>query len=102
MAESRNYQMQMIYRELNKKSKNGCKKPATTCDITTWVKDLMNAHITIVNILLFFFLNVGYKNGSSHDQLKKLFLNNIGRKGEKNWKEVTQFNCQKLYVRSEM
>ena len=102
MAESRNYKMQMIYRELNKKSKNGCKKPATTCDITTRVKDLMNAHITIVNILLFFFLNVGYKNGSTHDQLKKLFLNNIGRKGEKNWKEVTQFNCQKLYVRSEM
>ena len=102
MAESRNYKMQMIYRELNKKSKNGYKKPATTCDITTWVKDLMNAHITIVNILLFFFLNVGYKNGSTHDQLKKLFLNNIGRKGEKNWKEVTQFNCQKLYVRSEM
>ena len=53
----------MIYRELNKKSKNGCKKPATTCDITTWVKDLMNAHITIVNILLFFFLNVRYENG---------------------------------------
>ena len=54
----------MIYRELNKKSKNGCKKPATTCDITTRVKDLMNAHITIVNILLFFFLNVRYENGS--------------------------------------
>ena len=100
MAESRNYKMQMIYRELNKKSENGCKKPATTCDLKTWVKDLMNAHITIANVLLFFFLNVGYENGST--QLTKLFLNNIGRKGEKNWKEVNQFNCQKLYIRSEM
>ena len=57
----------------------GAKSQLQHCDITTWVKDLMNAHITIVNVLLFFFLNVGCKNGST--QLKKLFLNNIGRKG---------------------
>ena len=91
--------MQIIYRG-NKKSKKECKKPATTCDITTWVKDPMNAHTLIDNVLLFFFLNVSCKNGST--QLKKLFLNNTGRKGEKDWREVTQVNCQKLYVCSEM
>ena len=37
MAESRNYKMQIIYRGWNKKSKKGCKKPAsTTGDITPW------------------------------------------------------------------
>ena len=56
---------------------------------------------TIVNVLLFSFLNVGGENGST--QLKKLFLiNNTGRKGEKDWREVTQVKCQKLYIRSEM
>ena len=50
---------------------------------------------TIVNVLLFFFLNVGCENGST--QLKKLFLNNIWRKEEKNQREVTLVKCHKLY-----
>ena len=67
---------------------------STTCDITTWVKDLMNAHILLSTFFsLFFFLNVGCENGST--QLKKLFLNNIGRKEEKN----QRVKCHKLQSR---
>ena len=49
MAESRNYKMQIIYRGRKKNPKKGTKlKPATMCDIiTTWVKDLMNAHVQL-------------------------------------------------------
>ena len=69
---------------------------STTCDITTWVNDLMNALILLATFFsLFFFLNVGCENGST--QLKKLFLNNIGRKEEKNQREVTLVKCHKLW-----
>ena len=48
----------------------------------------------MINVLLFFFPNVGRENGST--QLKNLFLNNIGRKEEKNRLQVTQLKCHRL------
>lgn len=79
MPESRNYKMQIIYRG-NKKSKKECKKPATTCDITTWVKDPMNAHTLIDNILLFFFLNVSCKFKMGPPSSKNYSLTTLGEK----------------------
>ena len=55
---------------------------------------------TMINVLPFFPPNVGLENGST--QLKNLFLNNIGRKEEKNRRQVTQLKCHRLinYLRS--
>ena len=54
---------------------------ATGCEkIVSWPQ---NAHILLSTFFsLFLFLNVGCENGST--QLNKLFLNDIGRKEEKN------------------
>ena len=52
----------------------------------------------MINVLPFSFpkLKVGHENRSS--QLKNLFLNNIGRKEEKNRWQVTQLKCRRLLI----
>lgn len=50
----------------------------------------------MINLIPFFLPNVGSENGST--RLKNLFLNNTGKKEEKNHWQVTQLKCRKLMI----